>query len=581
MLGSLLAGIIGCAGVGSVGGSANAGGGTSVPSLGPAVIFFSDLDSGTNLGGENGNGVYVTVYGANFGSSQQGNMVKIGGTAAVNYKVWTNKQVAFQVPSGVPLGSQSISVVVGGAASNSVPFTVRAQGKVYCVSPTGSNSDTGVFGHCWRNVQHAVDVIQPGDVVYIREGIVEARSDEADGSVAVGLNRSLTGTAGNPIALVGYPGETAQIGQIGSGPCSSSQCFEGVATYDNNSLYSYFTIANLVLRGNNYALVATANYLQAAPRSHNWRIVGNDISCPFGDGATACVETSQVDNVSFYGNNVHDVGWTGASTLYHGVYFSTDSNHIDAGWNTIAHVNGGSGMQFHSSPLNGGGSGDPTGHQQFDLHVHDNIVSDVQNSGLLLATVDPSQGPVEVFNNIVYHVGRGPSQNGQGGYFCVDFPGYVNAPPAGGGVAEVYNNTLYDCGPQTAQGQLGPGWGGAFDSSGPQNGQPNLQVRIRNNIVYQPTAGEYYWALFDTAGDCAATCNNINGTNNLFFGLGAPPANPNVSGSLNVDPEFVSPASSDFHLQSSSPARAAGVSTGLTINLEGQPLGAPPDLGVY
>jgi hypothetical protein len=52
------------------------------------VLFFSDLSSGPNTGGENGNGAYVTIFGNYFGASQGISTATAGGRAMVNCKVW-------------------------------------------------------------------------------------------------------------------------------------------------------------------------------------------------------------------------------------------------------------------------------------------------------------------------------------------------------------------------------------------------------------------------------------------------------------------------------------------------------------
>ncbi|PYU32843.1 MAG: hypothetical protein DMG28_10345, partial [Acidobacteria bacterium] len=80
------------------------------------------------------------------------------------------------------------------------------------------------------------------------------------------------------------------------------------------------------------------------------------------------------------------------------------SNHVEVGWNTIVPNGGGCrALQFHSSP-NGAG----TGFNQFDLSVHDNLIHDARCDGINFATVDPSQGKVEAYNNVIYRAGLGP-----------------------------------------------------------------------------------------------------------------------------------------------------------------------------
>src|SRR5262249_49505708 len=110
-----------------------------------------------------------------------------------------------------------------------------------------------------------------------------------------------------------------------------------------------------------------------------------------------------------------------------------------------------------------------------------------------------------------------------------------------------------------------------------------LTMRIRDNIVVQPPIGGPYWVIFNASGDCSATCNNLFGTNNLFFGQGAPLANLNITAGLNVDPLFVNAAGADFHLQTGSPAATAGAITPDLMDFDGLalPQGAGYPIGAY
>ena len=206
------------------------------------------------------------------------------------------------------------------------------------------------------------------------------------------------------MAIVAYPGATVTMGNP-NGPGSAIRS-KGHPNTGN------WVFAGLTLRGKNDAVIIAS--------SDNWRIVNNDLSCPNGDEASACFETQLTSYVKFLGNNVHDAGKPTASALYHGVYFSTDSNHIEVGWNTISNVHGCRGIQFHSSPLQGGGPNDPTGRNQYDLSVHDNTIHDTQCDGIIFATVDPSQGKVEAYNNVIYNAGKGPANpENSGNWACI------------------------------------------------------------------------------------------------------------------------------------------------------------------
>src|SRR5262249_15376185 len=157
-----------------------------------------------------------------------------------------------------------------------------------------------------------------------------------------------------------------------------------------------------------------------------------------------CFQASVSSQLKFYGNEVHNAGVKPRSSkFYHAVYFSTDSNHIDVGWNHIHDNYTCRAIQFHSSPLCRPrcGDADKTGKNQYDLHVHDNLIHGDNCDGINFATVDPSQGPVEGYNNVVYHVGLQDPLEGGGGFSCIYVGGITNTGRPGAGTGEGFNNT--------------------------------------------------------------------------------------------------------------------------------------------
>ena len=78
-------------------------------------------------------------------------------------------------------------------------------------------------------------------------------------------------------------------------------------------------------------------------------------------------------------------------------------------YNTVSNVKGCRGVQIHSSPILGGGPSDPTGYNMYDINIHDNLIHDIQCDGIVIATIDPAKGAVQVFNNIIYNAGKGPN----------------------------------------------------------------------------------------------------------------------------------------------------------------------------
>ncbi len=107
-------------------------------------IFFTDLTSGPNSGGEavgGFSGAYVTVYGNNFGSSQGSSTITLNGSACLRVvswgapHLWYQKIVA-QLGGSCTSGDFSVtvngmlstvgSVNLNGAPTNPAAFTVRA-----------------------------------------------------------------------------------------------------------------------------------------------------------------------------------------------------------------------------------------------------------------------------------------------------------------------------------------------------------------------------------------------------------------------------------------------------------------------
>ena len=528
-------------------------------------IFYSDLDSGPKTGGENGLGAYVTIYGKNFGASQGGSVVTVGGGAAGGYRIWSDTKIVFQLGPAAATGN----IVVAGSAgaSNGIPFTVRA-GNIYFVSTSGNDGNAGSFSAPWLTLPHAVQSIASGDVIYAMNGVSQTADDGQGWSANLTLRASWCG--GTQRALAAYPGATVTIGSttnnLASIRSTDSSAGDGACT-------GGWTFGELYLPSSNGVELAGGS---------GWRIVGNEMTCPNGNGAGACFEASQSSGVKFYGNYVHNTGTVNASALYQGVYFTTDSVHLDIGWNTIAYVRGCRGLQIHSSPLGPGGPSDPTGHNQYDIAIHDNIIHDTQCDGMILATLDPSQGAVQVYNNLIYNAGQGPNNpEGSGGWTCISVPGTTNNGPVGGGTVEIYGNTLYNCGSFAS-----PPYGGVNGGILNAGGNANLNLHIRDNIIDNPDGAPYVLIYQPDAGSLCAdsqNCAGIYGSNNLFYGAGAVPKNTNITASVGGDPLFAAAASGNFHLSPGSPAALAGTTTPQPTDLDGVslPQGSAYPIGAY
>jgi hypothetical protein len=523
-------------------------------------LFFTDIESGPATGGEGGLGVFMTLYGEGFGPQRGDSTVTLGGHDVAAYPQWgENNTLARGLDSIiVQLGPENstgdLIVNVGGVPSNALSFEVRP-GRVLFISPSGSDEADGSFASPWATVLRARSSVEPGDTVYLMDGIAQTTEDNSSASLAL----EASGQPGLPIAFVAYPGTHPVIGTI--------DLEFGTRIPNNPDTYaSHWVFAGLTLRG----LVSALDL--GGSGSTDWRIVGNDISCPSGDGQTGCFAAALASHVLFYGNLVHDIGVDSPqqpSKQYHAVYFTTDTNHVDAGWNEIRNNRTCRAIQVHSSPLcvPDCGPSDTTGFNQYDVLIHDNWINRDTCDGIVLATVDPSQGPVRVYNNILVHVGAGPHPpDGEANYSCIYIAGGTNTGADGRGVVEVSNNTCYDVG------SVDPSWAdaGAF-GRGP--GSPNLVMELRNNIVLTLPSQPYFTASTDAS--------LVRGEANLWFGSG--PGPDFLTGNLNADPRFVDATGFDFHLLPDSPAIDAGVDAGLGYDFAGlfRPLGEGFDLGAY
>ena len=347
------------------------------------TLFFSDITSGPSTGGENGNGALVTIYGNNLGSNPS---VTLGGTpgiikATTSSYLWYQR-LTLQIPSTVGQGAMSISVSSPNGTSNTLPFTVRA-GKIVIVT---SASQLLSVRSAWV----------AGDIYYL-QGTWSQSADDGNGwrsSFSLfgpsGQNYA-QGTAAAPIAIVGYPGSNVTIG--------------GGADFGIRGDRSYITVANVALRG---------NQTSANPQwSNGLRYIANDISAPTTHVQMGCWSSNSVTDVKFLGNNVHNCGTSSSDKQDHAVYFSTDVNSVEEAWNSIHDNQTCYGTQFHSSPITAG-----SGNNQYDLHVHDNQFYNQVCSAVNFATVDPSKGTVEMYNNLVYNTGTSGALSGGGGAEC-------------------------------------------------------------------------------------------------------------------------------------------------------------------
>ena len=487
---------------------------------GQPVVFYSDLTSAPA-------GAYVTFWGRGFGQPQGSSTITLGGSD-LEVVSWADRMIVIRVPAGAASGS----VVVHTSEGDSPGVSLRVhQGNLYFVSPSGDDGAAGSEASPFRSATRGRDAVSPGDVLYLRAG-TWAGEDQFEAALA--LYDLPSGTADRPVALVGYPGETAVIGD--------NSTLRGIHLYhgDNrDSPLDYLTISRLTIRGSCVGVTIVSG------NSHG-RLVGNEFTGANSvcDDAAISVTTTATD-WKFLGNWIHG---NGGNKLQHGIYlggFGTNSD-IEIAWNRIEDQRGGRGIQIY---------GHLGGDRVQDVAIHDNEIYDIDRDGLLLGQTDADTleiANIRIFNNLFSGAGR-----------CTGHAIRVGNRTATG--ISISHNTLSDNGGGTQS---------CDESRGETTGQIVIEnavdVEIRDNILV--ANGDE--SMIDGGGGF------LTAANNLYFGGGAFGGD---SSPVNGDPAFVGGPGRDFHLQAGSAAIDRAEASDVDRDHDGlsRNQGTGADLGAY
>lgn len=512
--------------------------GTASAAGSPApALFFTDITSGPNTGGQDNLGAFVTIYGEGFGAVRGNSTVTIGGIEVARYVTWgqdnavARKLDQIVVQPGPSVASGSIIVTVGGAPSNALPFTVRS-GQIYFVIPGATNAaDTnpGTYAEPFLSIYRPREVMLAGDIVYIKGGTfstMDPYDPSWDTILMLDAETAADGTVDRPIAYVGYPGSSPVL--------ANPAARRGILLDTSEQPRNYYVLANLTFTQSRSPLPVTGV---------GNRVVGNYLyDGAFDDSGTIGVNGNS-SQIKILGNLLRNNG-TPDVKFHHGVYiggFGLNQD-IEVGWNQIQDQNGGRAIQLF---------GHVTGDRMDNIRIHDNLVSGAELNNILLGGSDGDTevlGLVYVYNNVIAGAGD---------------PGLRVDDPQG--TVFIRNNVFYNNG--------SPGING--------KGQVYIQragtglITLHNNIIYAETGQDYF--LFEAGADSSA----FNASHNLVYNAGPCPAWG--TSCVNASPLFASLALMDFRLQGGSPAIDAGINTGVSRDYAGvsRPQGIAYDIGAH
>lgn len=497
----------------------------------PPRLFFTDLQSGPKTGGQEDQGVFITILGEGFGSSRGDSTVTIGGGEVSRYIVWgadnafARDMDMIVVQPGASVMTGDLVVTVKGQPSNPLPFTVR-DGQIHFViqdATNASDANAGTFEDPFSTLYGARSVMQAGVVVYIKGGQfnqIDPVNPGWDAILLLDPENAVVGLQAQPVAWVGYPGDPPTLGN----PAAR----RGILLLTSEPGQSYYILSNMIF-------TQSLNPISLAGVGH--RVIGNYLHEGAFDDTGAISIDGNCEDYHILGNRLVRNG-SPEEKLHHGIYlggYGVNTN-IDIGWNHIEDQNGGRAIQLF---------GHLDGDQIDQVWIHDNLLIGSDLNNIVIGGSDGNNdviGTVEVFNNHIIGAGEAGLR--------------VNDPH---GTVVIQNNVFYN----NSSSQIFIQRAGAG------------LVTLQNNILF-PGVGQTYVEF-----EPGVTSDAFNAQRNLYYNAGPRPEWD--TNSLEDNPLFIDSASRNFHLQGLSPAINAGMNTGRGQDYDGisRPQGLAYDIGVF
>ena len=498
------------------------GGATSAPSA-PVLptTYVLTVNSATPA-----NGVAITVTPADNNSAANG---------STSFTRTYNTGTTVTLTAAATAGGNVFSSWTGCASASGVTCTVKLTANTtisaaytappavaYYVSGTGSDSANGLTpSTAFLTLQHAADMTQPGDTVYVMNGTY---TNSCTGCAV--LDISIPGTESNWITYQAYPGQT---------PIISFNGWEGIFF---EPTAAYVQVNGFTIIGNN-GNVTLAQAQAQSTTNPNPAFNGN---CIFADGRQGTA-TVRPNHIRILNNIVSECGGVGVGTAMSDYVTISGNTIYNASWYSIYGTSPISTWEDWNSDSSTGYKMIVTGNRIFGnqefipweaagaITDGEGIIVDSTRNSAYQATIPiaPYTGRTLIANNVIYTNGSSAIE-----VFESDH-------------VDVVNNSSY-------QDIVTP----VLTGRGEMNLNQTSDVNIINNIFY--SASGQNPVTVDPGTTSAIVLNyNLyyNGTN-----VGDVPSGPNdlTGNPLYVDPADANPLNVLLSVSPSSPAVGTGTS---------------------
>nr|WP_231780416.1 cellulose binding domain-containing protein [Spirosoma sp. KNUC1025] len=478
--------------------------------------------------------------------------VKLGEalTAPFSY-TWTipEGQVSYNELSAVVTNSTGATAVQGGTGYIRVdvyPPNTNSNKKYYVQASASASNTAGTLAAPFNTIQKAVDLVQPGDSVFVMAGTYTNTGTND----AVIIRR--TGTADHWIVFTNYQTDRPKVS------------FNGWQGFNLTPGAAYIKIQGFEVEGNNgNVTLAEAQQQPGACEGPNPTATGSSLAKFNGNGISVSGRTGgnfRPHHIVIANNVVHDCGGAGISAI-ESDYITVENNTVyNNSWYTIF---GASGISF----LNSWNYDNSTDFKMIirNNRCYGNRLFIKWNNGGLCKITD-GNGIILDNNNDKFSANPLGAYTGQ--FLIENNLTYLNG---GRGINVNYSDNVTILNNTTYQNAVSPEISSELVVGGSKND------RIYNNIFY---------GRADRAINVVNNSSDILHNNNLTFGGTGTPYFSGDQNKVGFDPQFVDAAGGNFQLTSASPALNAGsLAAGqyATKDILGvsRPQGLSADMGAY